>query len=68
MSESDQARSGHAYRAKLMDEGGRIETTVAITADDDASALGQVRPLAQTYNVELWDDGKMVEEVPLARR
>lgn len=68
MIESEKVAGGHAYRAKLMDEGGRIETTVPILAEDDAGALGQVRPLAQSYNVELWDDGKMVQEVPLERR
>lgn len=67
MSEMDTTGTGHAYRAKLMDEGGRIETTVPIAAENDAAALGQVRPLAKTYNVELWDEGKMVQEVPLER-
>lgn len=54
----------HAYRAKLMDRAGRIETTVAIMAGTDREALDQVRGLARTYNVELWDGGRLVLRVP----
>jgi hypothetical protein len=65
MSGDEEVDEVHAYRAKLMDRSGRIETTVAIMAATDRDALDQVRGLARTYNVELWDGGRLVLRVPL---
>lgn len=54
----------HAYRAKLMDDAGRIETTVSIMAATDRDALEQVRGLARSYSVELWDGGRLILRLP----
>jgi hypothetical protein len=67
MADEDQGGGTHAYRAKLMDRAGRIETTVAIMATTDRDALEQVRGLAKSYHVELWDGGRLVLRVPFDR-
>ena len=64
MTDEDEAEEAHAYRAKLMDSSGRIETTVSIMAATDRDALDQVRGLARSYHVELWDGGRLVLRVP----
>lgn len=56
------------FRAKLTDAEGRIETTVAIMATDEAEALEQVRGLALSYTVELWEGGRLITTMPLRRR
>ena len=64
MAADDEMEEAHAYRAKLMDRTGRIETTVSIMAVSDREALDQVRGLARSYNVELWDGGRLILRVP----
>ena len=56
--------SSHAYRAKLLNPGGGIETTIAIMASTLPEATQQVEGLTSTYEIEIWEDGQMVLHLP----
>ena len=58
------ADAPRAYRAKLMHPDGGIQTTVAIMASTLPEAEEQVRGLANTYEVEIWEAGEMVKRIP----
>ena len=64
MSTDMPADAPRAYRAKLLHPAGGIETTVAIMASTLPEAEDQVRGLSSTYDVEIWEDGEMMQRIP----
>lgn len=59
-----QQDSGRAYRGKLLNPGGGIETTIDIMASTLPEAKKQVEGLTSTYDVEIWEDGRIVLCLP----
>ena len=52
--------AGSAYRVYLLGRSGKVESSVALMAENDEDAVNQTRRIPHDGGVELWDRSRVV--------